>query len=61
MNITSETPALARSMRSTDYTLARQLSIADNLSGPYTVMDILLDSTYGFSFTRGVTLTNSIG
>jgi hypothetical protein len=61
MNIESTTPALACADRSTVYTLARQISIAGNLRGMYTVMDILLDAAYGSTRSRGMTLTNSIG
>lgn len=58
MNFTSETPALSRAKRSTRYTLARQLSIANQRTNAYAVLDILLDAIEGY--TRDLTLTNSI-
>jgi hypothetical protein len=58
MTHTTESPKLSRSTRATRYTLARQLSIANQRTDTYAVLDILLDALEGY--TRGLTLTNGI-
>jgi hypothetical protein len=65
MNTTSTTPALARAERSTDYTLARQLSSPLTKSGnPYTMYDhILYKATAPVAWADGfigLTLSNAI-